>query len=480
MTKDYFQDIVPPHKKSTASHSVPVRHKRPHTAEKEVTVPIHQEEASEMEEDDMEDIPLVAESAVPTRGIRSIAPNPNRTRSRPLQFGAHTSSREVQTSKRWWIWGVAGVCIVALGSFLFVSMRPTTVTITPRSQNIVFGETAQFIAYPTDSSATGTLSYTVMTSDIDESQVVAAQGTEHVDARASGSVTVYNNYSSKAQTLIKNTRFQTPDGLVFRAPADIVIPAKVGNTAGHVSVIIVADKVGPQYNVGPIARFTLPGLQSNAAMYANIYAQSSVAMAGGQSSDQPAVAPADQTAAISAMRARLEQTAHTTVLASTTPNTVAFSSLAQITYQDLPSTPESSTSIRLHERAHVQVPVFDSQTFDTTVAQTVTSNTETDPITLIGKNGYDAQFTVASSTIVLGTDPITFSLLGNALLVWQIDTKKLAQDLAGRDEGAFQTVITGFPGVQEANAKVEPFWKKTFPTDPSAINIKVEAPQAAK
>ena len=102
MTKDYFQDIVPPHKKSSA-HAVPVRTKRPLSAEREAPIPVHaKHESDEIEEIDVEDIPL--EESVPARGIRSIAPNPNRsTRSRDAQFNPHASRRLTSGSTNWWI-----------------------------------------------------------------------------------------------------------------------------------------------------------------------------------------------------------------------------------------------------------------------------------------------------------------------------------------------------------------------------------------
>lgn len=479
MAKDYFQDIVPPHRKAADAHHVPV-HTKKSTVPKKPLSPVRPvEDDEEIEETDVEEIPEVDEAPIPARGIRNIAPNPSRMRSRIGGYDTFSASKP-KTSSNWWLWAIAGVCIVALAAFAFIAMRPTTITIKPRSQNIVFGESAQFVAYPADNAATGTLTYTVQTADYDESQVVESQGTEHVDARASGSATIYNGYSTKPQKLIKNTRFQTPEGLIFRTPADILIPGKVDTTPGKVTVTLMADQVGPQYNIGPVSRFSLPGLQSNSPMYTNIYGQSSAAMVGGQSGDQPAVAPADQTAAISAMRSRLEKTIHDKVVASSTPGTTVFGGLLQITYQDLPATSESENSIRLHERAHVQIPVFVASSFASTVAQTVTSNIESDPVVLIGQKDYDAKLLMASTTPNLGTDSISFSVLGNALLVWQVDAKKLALALAGRDSRAFQTIITGFPGVQEANAKVEPFWKKTFPTDANSIKVVIETPQVAR
>jgi hypothetical protein len=71
---------------------------------------------------------------------------------------------------------------------------------------------------------------------------------------------------------------------------------------------------------------------------------------------------------------------------------------------------------------------------------------------------------------------LAFSLRGQAQLVWRVDASELASALAGRDEGAFQTIVGGFEGIEEARARIEPFWKNSFPADPTDIKITVKDP----
>ena len=87
---------------------------------------------------------------------------------------------------------------------------------TPRSHAIVFDASSEFSAYPAGGAATGTLTYTTDAFDFEDSAVVVTQGTERVEERAHGRITVVNNYSATPVKLIKNTRFETPDGLIFR------------------------------------------------------------------------------------------------------------------------------------------------------------------------------------------------------------------------------------------------------------------------
>lgn len=476
MAKDYFQDIVPP----TGDHTP-----RPSARKLPVAPPARDEQQQKdpqtTGEYDEDDVPTVDTPPDPSRGIRNINLPPRaRYRSATSEPGeAPSMGRGFPPKPRskishMWIWILAAICVVVLGFLALFMFRDTTVTLTPRSQTVNFDQTSQFSAYPSSGAATGTLAYTVTSTDLQDSETVPSNGTTETQMKASGSITVYNDYSASSVKLIKNTRFQTPAGLIFRTPADIVIPGKQGSTAGHVTVTVFADQVGQQYNIGPTSRFTVPGLQLNAAMFAGIYAQSSGSMAGGFSGTQPGVSASVRQAAVSDIRTRLAQRAAQYVQSQNTSSMIAFTGLAEITYSDLPDVAATSSQVTIGEGAHIQVPIFVAGAFAAVVAQTMAVDTSNTPVQLIGGTGYGAQPTNATP-VVLGTDSIDFSLVGSAQILWSIDTTALAKALAGRDQSVFQTVIGGFPGIEAARARIEPFWSNSFPSDPAKIKIIVES-----
>ncbi len=411
------------------------------------------------------------------RGIRSISA-PARTRPRIGGEGVLPPRPPRSFSGRW-IWVVAIVCLIALGILLLFAFRSTTVTVTPTTHLIVFDQTSQFTAYPAASAATGTLPYTVQTSDLQGSEVVTSEGTTTVQvaSKASGTITVVNNYSASRVSLVATTRFETPNGLIFRVPVGVVIPGKKGSTPGTVNVTVVADQTGTQYNVTPVSRFTIPGLKSNAAMYANVYAKSSASMTGGSSGGSGSgVSQGARDAAVSDIRSQLLTQAEDAATAQTNATQIAFPYLIQITYQDLPDTQEAGGGTRLHEQANVVTPIFPADLFAQSVAQSVAADSNNSPITFVPGTGFAAQMATSSSAIV-GTDPINFTLSGQAELIWTVDTSALAAALAGKDQSAFQTIVNTFPGIAEAHARIEPFWKNTFPTNPDDIKITISAPQ---
>jgi hypothetical protein len=342
---------------------------------------------------------------------------------------------------------------------------------------VLFEPLNHFTAYPEATAASGTLSFILETSDIEDSAVVPTSGSTHVEERASGTIVVVNDYSTQVVKLIKNTRFASSEGLIFRAPADIVVPGKKGATPGEISVTVIADQVGEEYNVAAQTRWTLPGLKSDSGMYAKVYARSAAPMRGGFSGERPGTEPGALEAARAEVRDRLDEKARASVRSRVDAAGVTFPGLLHIVYESLPDTDEAGGGLRIHERAHIELPVFPADLFAHVVAESVSADAEAGGITLKAGSGLTAGLIATEAS--LSGQPLDFTLEGGAQLIWIVDSVVLAETLAGRDEAAFETVINSFPTIQEAHARIEPFWESSFPADPSDIKIRIEEPETA-
>jgi hypothetical protein len=426
--------------------------------EDEVAVPTEAEDAGP------------AHEAAPERSIRNISAPRRRD---DLQDAPRYSPPmpTAKKSRRIWLWLVVFVLVAVLGILGMIALRGTSVSVVPRSHNVIFDETSRFTAYPKDAASTGSLSYTIQLVEIEDSEPVESTGTVHAEEKASGSITVFNNYQTAPVKLVKNTRFEAPGGLIFRAPADIVVPGKSGNTPGQVTVTVVADAAGDQYNIAP-SKLTVPGLKGSAE-FDQVYAQSAAAFTGGFSGDRPGVSESALAGARSAVRARLEQKVREAITALSNESVATFPELALVTYVDLPTTQETAGA-RIHEKVSASVPLMSAPDFALAVARTVSAETDNAQIKMVGMKDFGGLLVSASTTP--GVDPVQFQLTGQAMLVWQVNGDELAQALAGRDQSAFQTIVTGFPGIQSATARIEPFWSSTFPGDASRIRIKIADP----
>lgn len=110
-------------------------------------------------------------------------------------------------------------------------------------------------------------------------------GKKDVEAqKAYGTLKIYNTFSGKAQDLVATTRFESPDGVIFRLVKSTTVPGmKInGDTveAGVVEVSVEADKVGTVGNVTP-SKWTIPGFKASGQKYEKFYAESTDAMTGG-------------------------------------------------------------------------------------------------------------------------------------------------------------------------------------------------------
>ena len=445
MVKDYFQDIVPPHDSGD------------------------EDDVGLLRPEESQQTPN--QNQPPMGGDRSIR-NININR-RPSHMAPPPHRRSPRSKS--WIWILAGLGIAALGILaLLFTFKQTTITIVPHSQTVVFDESSQFTAYPAGSEASGTIPYTVKASDFDDAEPVTANGTEHKETKATGTITVVNNYSSDPVKLLVNTRFATASGLIFRAPAEVVVPARKGTTPGKVTITVTADQAGETYNIGAGQKLTLPGLQSNAAMYAGISATTVASTTGGFSGDAPAVAAGALEGAKSTIKARLDQKINAYL--ATLDSTTDLALKPTVTYTDLPTGSVSGGSVQVHMNAHVTTPIVPRAALSAAIAQVVTADASNQPYTLTSGQGFAANVTNSGT---VGNDPITFTLSGTGVLVAQVDTAGLASALAGRDQSAFQTIVGNFPGVESAKARIEPFWNSSFPKNAGDINIVVSQPQNA-
>lgn len=405
----------------------------------------------------------------PERSIRNIEPSEARLRmTRPVPT-ARPPERPRKRRLGIWIAASIALCIVA-GIAVLMLFPTTTVTITPRSQTVPFDSGTAFTAYPKETAPTNSITFTTFSQVFEDSTVVEASGIERVEEEASGKITIYNEYSSSPVRLIKNTRFQSPDGRIFRIPASVDVPPKT-STPGSIEVTVFADAAGEEYNIAP-TRFTLPGLRGTPDMYEKVYARSTSAFSGGFIGNRPAVPAATLDAARAEIRSRLTEKANG-LAAATPPGTFTFSSLARTTFETLPPTQESGGGVRIHEKVTVTLPLFDEQTFAQAIGSAVSASAEGHTLSLVRSPELMAS---SSAPSLLPGQSFVFSLSGVGQLVWHVDQEEVRTALAGKGEAAFESIIGAFPAVDTARARIMPLWAKTFPKDPARIKVEIENP----
>lgn len=90
-----------------------------------------------------------------------------------------------------------------------------------------------------------------------ESEPIASDSTQQVEAKAAGVVTITNT-SKKDQPLVATTRLLTPDNILFRIDKSVTVPA-----GGSVQVSAHADQKGAAGDIPAGVTMTIPGLPAS-------------------------------------------------------------------------------------------------------------------------------------------------------------------------------------------------------------------------
>ena len=152
-------------------------------------------------------------------------------------------------------------------------------TITPKQNKTLVD--AQFVAAL--DAGVGELTYEIMTIEKTDSKKIVAAGREEIEEKASGKIVIFNDFNTSSQRLIKNTRFETPEGLIYRINRSIVVPGQKTEDGekvpGSIEVTVYADEAGDKFNIS-LTDFTVPGFKGS-PRFEKFYARSKTPMAGG-------------------------------------------------------------------------------------------------------------------------------------------------------------------------------------------------------
>ena len=301
------------------------------------------------------------------------------------------------------------------------------------------------------------------------SVTVKASGEEQVDKKASGTIVIYNNYSSAPQRLIKNTRFQTTEGLIFRIDQSVVVPGKKGTVPGSVEAVVYADESSEKYNVG-LKDFTIPGFKGD-PRYTAFSAKSKpgAPIAGGFSGVMKVVSDADRKAAQLEIEKNLRAELLKEAEAGLGDNSVLFDNTYLITFTQLPQDNLSNDQVTLKEEGVISGFVFDKKSLSMFVARSKVKDYKNEPILI---ENIEELIVIPKKEIHPATDSdISFNITGKADFVWVYDENAIKQALVGKSRDEATVALKTFSMIDKVNISMSPFWRRSIPDDVSKINI---------
>ncbi len=463
MVKNLIQDVVPPERKSIKRIPVPTERPRHLKAvdDDHAHIRATAHAPKKVAHGGRLDIP---EDSRPTPPERHYDPSLPYTRE---NYEPETIKRQdpPRTSSRG-LWVTAAASIIVLFLIFSFAFAGVKMTIVPREETAALN--GQFTAKKSDPS----LPYDVMTLNKMGEKTVPAGGKEHVERKASGTLTIVNNHSTASQKLIKNTRFETPTGLIYRISEDVTVPGQSllnGKlVAGTIDVTVYADKPGTTYNLQQAA-FTIPGFKGD-PRYSTITGKTKTAFTGGFSGEMSVVDDATLKSARESLRTDIVKSLLLEVQGQIPVGYTTLDGLYTVTYQSDPETNDAAgISATLHEKATLSIALFPEKNLSSTFLSSATGASSTVRIT----NTDTLKGTIVGDATDIMSDSFTFKVSGSPHFVWTINTAALKESLHGKARSELQTILTKYPEITKADVTFRPLWRQKFPSDPNDISIVV-------
>jgi hypothetical protein len=384
------------------------------------------------------------------------------------------------TSKLW-LSIIIFIVIVASATGLSAILGKTELTIYPefREPNI----NADFIAYPDKRESS--LSYEILTLEATSEAQVEASGQIQIQEQATGVITI-SKTTPGAQRLIKNTRFRTPAGLIYRIPESVVVPGAVRNeadslTPGTIQTEVFADEVGEKYNIDANISFDIPGFQEDGstALFEAITAENSQPFTDGFDGPQFQIDESELSTARQALQIDLRNNLLARIETEKPADFIAFPDAVAITYNQLPAVEYGEDLVTIKEQAILQIPLFQTTDFGSFLAQETIATYEGNPVRVDDPSVLKFSYTSATtSRSVIANEPsLSFNLSGKPLLIWEYDIESLKSDLVTLPKTAINNAVLAYPGIDGARVRITPFWQRTFPEDPEDILVIEELKQ---
>ena len=363
---------------------------------------------------------------------------------------------------------IISVLIVLLLAFLgaYFVLPSTTVTLHAQAkawqQDVTLTATTTITSISADNT---TVPAELLSADASVTTTVTATGTKQVGDAATGTVTLYNLYSTTTQTVPSGTKISA-NGQVFSTQAAVVVPGFTQSdpshrTAGTNSVAITADVPGV---AGNLSGATASDITSNGD---NLSAK--VDTSGGTDKQVPVIQAADITSARTGAETQLRQALVQKLTDQLTNRDVIIpAGTDTVTFGDFTTTDPVGAQVASTQATYkgtIQRLVIDKANVVTAVSTSFANKTLADGVLKIDAPNPGAATLVAGSKT---SATVPLHLTGKITPV--LTTQGLLPQLEGRSIESAQTLAIQLTGASSVSIQQHPAWWP-FKRVPSVIRF---------
>ncbi len=389
-------------------------------------------------------------------------------------------------------WKFSGIlvtfCVIFIGvgiimAALSLLYSKASVTITPKKA--IFSITDTTFTAKKDMAASGTTSassittglmYEVLTVNASDSQTASATDGPLIQTKAKGIVTLYNE-QKVPQKIIAGTRLSNNDGLVYRTATTVTIPAGKTTGAGNITVGVIADQSGANYNMSfdkdEVFKVIAYKGQSK---YTTVYGKMKAIIDGGYSGSKKIISPQVQADAIKTLKNNVKAKLTEQLEPLIPKGYVMYDGAYTIEYETLDPVSSDTGDAIITVKGALYGVIFRKDTLLKSVAKRELDKVTSPTYDVRGVE--DLTFTILNSKEFSAKkgNSLVFTLKGPVTVVSTLSHDALKAELKGTYLKDSNAVFAHYPAIANAYALITPFWMRSFPNDPNKIIIEIKEP----
>ncbi len=313
------------------------------------------------------------------------------------------------------------------------------------------------------------LPFEIVQVDHQETQKIISTGAQTNGQKAKGQIVVYNTFSSASQTLIKNTRFEAPDGKIYRTEKTIVVPVN-----GSIEATVYADKAGEDYNIG-LTDFFIPAFkeQGDTERFKKIYGRSKTSMTGGSSGTSYVLTEEDIMKAKNELEGRIKNYLMEMISKEKPVDYVFFQNGIVVDFDDIGNNPKPGDQGRefdYGEKGTATGFLLKKEELDNEIIGSYLNVNLAGKVSVINLDKLEFKLLNSNKE----NTEINFNLKGRAHFVWKTDADALISDLMKMNaDGDYNLVFKKYPGIESAEIVFKPSWWRYIPKKQNRIHLEI-------
>lgn len=303
---------------------------------------------------------------------------------------------------------------------------------------------------------------------------------QEVSIKAKGTITLYNENSTKPQNLLINTFVADEKGKTYNTDKAVTIPGyKLDSSKkiipGQVDVGITAFLPGDSYNGTP-KTLTITGFKGTAKAK-TIYAKLKTPLVGGAQGTAYTLSPNDKGSVTAFAQSTFKSNLLKKVNAEVPKGYILYPNATEFYYNTEEDVLSPTANAKVKVSGTISTIILNEKDLSKAIMKKLTptiSQKELEEVSIPDISNLSFNFKNQGQSIVKDISSVDFNLTGDINAIWSPDVESLKSILLGARKTDLVQIFKSDPGIASATARIFPPWQSYLPQDPSKIHINVK------